>query len=131
MRTRRPPCVPAPRSAFAGFRFPHELIVIRLYAAKRGERPRSLTVLGSLPRDAAVQDQPRVVVVVSEAWSASAFAESGGWILNTHDGSPPIPSPISVTPITSSTTATITASLRRIQPLRRPSSSTDRLPIAK
>jgi transposase-like protein len=28
MRTRRPPSVPAPRSAFAGFRFPHEVIVI-------------------------------------------------------------------------------------------------------
>jgi hypothetical protein len=48
-----------------------------------------------------------------------------------HGASPPIPSPISVTPITSSTAARITALLRRIQPLRRPSSSADRSPIAK
>jgi hypothetical protein len=52
-------------------------------------------------------------------------------MLNDQDGSPPIPSPIRITPITSSTTARITALLRRIQPLRRPSSATDRSPIAK
>jgi transposase-like protein len=28
MRTRRPPSIPAPRSAFAGFRYPPEVIVV-------------------------------------------------------------------------------------------------------
>jgi Transposase domain (DUF772)/Transposase DDE domain len=88
---------------------------------------------GRRARCAAWSESPRSTASASsvKSWPGSPFVASGGWILRNHDASPTIPSPISVTPITSSTMVRIMALLRRIQPLRRPSSFTDRVPIAK
>jgi hypothetical protein len=98
---------------------------------RHGCSPKEATA--GVPRRA--PDGPTPDEAPVSTWPAKEIRPAS-WIawevmLNNHDGSPPIPSPISVTPITSSTTARITALLRRIQPLRRPSGSADRLPIAK